>query len=234
MAEITTPEERTSRLSILESFIPLALLVSIPGGTRLRDDYGFVIVFIISTAISMMALLYTFIFVVDSRKRPDYKNAALSDPVEAVSVSCPSKFQNIVLNGIRTLTKQRPHGSRKWIIAIVGIFSVCKFIELGETSLWYMFSKLQYKMSDALYSYLDTYFVILWFFSQLFLIPCLSTRLRIRDTSILMIGAVLNIAGGLILMTGQDIWLVFVSYTAYVFYTNMTSICRNQLASSQK
>jgi hypothetical protein len=234
MADITTPEERTYRLSILESFIPLALLVSIPGGTHLKNEFGFVVVFGIAFILSLLALLYTIFFVVDSRQRPDYKNTScmVATEPEAENRHGPcafSTFKSIVLSGERALLKHRPHRARTWILAIVAIFTICKFVEAGETSLWYMFCKLQYKMNDRLYSYLETYFVTLWYFSQLFLIPCLSTRLHMCDTSIIMVGAVLNIAGGLIFMVGQEIWLVFVSYTAYIFYTNMTSICRNQL-----
>jgi hypothetical protein len=48
-------------------------------------------------------------------------------------------------------------------------------------------------MTDSLYSYLDTYFVILWFFSQLLLIPFLSSRLGVRDTTIMMVSVQRNI-----------------------------------------
>ena len=93
-----------------------------------------------------------------------------------------------------------------------------------------MFFQLQYKMTDTLYSYLDTYFVLIWFFSQLLFIPWLSTGpLRMRDTVILMMGAVLSIAGALIIMIGREIWQLFLSYTLYILYCNMTSLCRSSV-----
>jgi hypothetical protein len=41
------------------------------------------------------------------------------------------------------------------------------------------------------------------------------------------VGGVLNIVGGLIIMGGTEVWVVFLSYTAYIFYCNMTSLCRD-------
>ena len=243
MADITTPQERTRRLAILESFIPLGLLLSIPGGTYLKTEYGFVVVFSVSLASSLLALLYTWACVQESRQRSDYQSVAVGDvadasaKTEAVTVndqklcSCIG-IQDIFLSALRTLVKRRPQGGRTLILALVVIFSICHMIELGEMSLWYMFFRLQYKMTDTFYSYLDTYFVILWFFSQLLLIPFLSSRLQVRDTSIMMVGAILNITGGLIIMLGREIWMVFLSYTAYIFYCNMTALCRNMLGPS--
>jgi hypothetical protein len=104
----------------------------------------------------------------------------------------PSKCSGTSLSALlssplRTLFKRRPYGGRTWVLVLVVIFSICNTVELGDTSLWYMFFRLQYKMTDTLYSYLDTYFVILWFFSQLLLIPYLSSRLGVRDTTIMMV-----------------------------------------------
>ena len=79
MADITTPEERTRRLAILESFIPLGLLLSIPGGTYLKTEYGFVVVFSVSMTCSLLALLYTVACVEESRLRSDYKSPAICD-----------------------------------------------------------------------------------------------------------------------------------------------------------
>jgi hypothetical protein len=91
-----------------------------------------------------------------------------------------------------------------------------------------MFFGLQYKMTDVMYSYLDTYFIVIWYFSQLLFIPWLSGGcLHMRDTTILMVGAVMSTAGALIIMIGHEIWQLFLSYTMYIFYCNMTALCRN-------
>ena len=234
IADITTPQERTRRLAILDSFIPLGLLASMTAGAYIRTEYGFTVVFAISTATSLLALLYTVICVVDSCQHSDYKHPATAETAGNVTanhedqraVSCAS-FYDILLGSLQTLKKQRPEQGRRCIVGIVIIFSICYMIELGDMYLWYMFFRLQYKMTDLHYSYLNTYFVILWFFSQALLIPFLSANLRIRDTSIMMVASVLNIAGGLIIMVGHEVWVVFISYTAYILYYNLTALTRN-------
>ena len=151
----------------------------------MTEEYGFVVLFAVSTVTSVLTLLYTIIFVQESRERSDYK---ITSSLEVTETSGPSECSwaslgVLLSSALRTLLKRRPHGGRTWILFLVVIFSICNMIELGDTSLWYMFFRLQYKMSDTLYSYLDTYFVVLWFFSQLLLIPFLSTRLDLARKS---------------------------------------------------
>ena len=143
MADITTPQERTRRLAILESFIPLGLLISLSGGTYLKETYGFVVVFATSTAVSCLALLYTVVFVVDSKHRVDYHDpsavieAGTEEPAaDADEPAAAADGWCLILGSLRTLVRQRPHGGRTWFLAIIIIFTISYLIELGDTSLW--------------------------------------------------------------------------------------------------
>jgi predicted MFS family arabinose efflux permease len=142
IADITTVQERTRRLAIFDSFIPLGALLSIPTGTFIREMYGFVTVFAISTSIGLLTLLITVIFVKDSQHRSDYqlniseKQTGPERSEAVVNSDSTSDGWHMIFKGINVLLRARQLNGRTWILAILAIFTISSIIELGDSSLW--------------------------------------------------------------------------------------------------
>ena len=62
IADITTPEERTSRMVILDAFNSLGSFVGTPVGTRILKYFGYVTLFSVTLGLVVVAILYTVVF----------------------------------------------------------------------------------------------------------------------------------------------------------------------------
>ena len=71
MTDITSPETRTKRLSLLDSFMPIGFLIGLPLGTFIRNNHGFVALFATAALIILTAILYVFFVLKESvQKQP--------------------------------------------------------------------------------------------------------------------------------------------------------------------
>ena len=66
MTDITSPETRTKRLSLLDSFMPIGFLIGLPLGTFIRNNYGFVALFFTAALVILSAILYVFFVLKES------------------------------------------------------------------------------------------------------------------------------------------------------------------------
>ena len=66
IVDITTEENRTARLAITDAFLGIGYLIGLPLGTRLKQHFGYNVLFSVSLCLSILAILYAIIFVKDS------------------------------------------------------------------------------------------------------------------------------------------------------------------------
>ena len=78
MVDITTPENRTRRLSFLDSFMPIGFLIGLPLGVYIKNNYGYIKVFSIASCVMIACILYV-IFVVKEKKRTVDKSEESED-----------------------------------------------------------------------------------------------------------------------------------------------------------
>ena len=62
IADITTPEERTSRMVILDAFNSLGYFVGTPVGTRILKHFGYIPLFSVTLGLVVVAIIYTVVF----------------------------------------------------------------------------------------------------------------------------------------------------------------------------
>ena len=252
MVDITTPETRTRRLSVLDSFMPIGFIVGLPFGTFVKNNYGLVCLYSIAAGIVFIAMVYVFFVVNDSRKnfdeekKQEVKNTK-SDVVlgcnKGEHINCPKiqflfsvisdffpSLYQIITVGIRTILKERPNGARKWVICFVLIFCLSKGIDSGSGVVSYMFYRLQYKVTDTIYSNLSSLFTILMFISQIAVVPFLSGVLKCRDTTILMIAVLFNIIAQLIVAFNNKIWVLYICYVLWMLFNTITTTSRSNLS----
>ena len=69
MADITTPETRTRRLSLLDCFMPIGFCIGLPLGTWLRNNHGFVALYLTAGSMVLLAMLYVLFILKESVSR---------------------------------------------------------------------------------------------------------------------------------------------------------------------
>merc|ERR1719244_637557 len=138
-------------------------------------------------------------------------------------------LMKLALSGLKSLLKERPYGGRVWIICFVFTMNIQRFAESGGHVVNLMFFKIQYKAEMSDISYLMMFFSLLTIISQLLIIPILSGRLKIRDTSIIIFAITTSIIGYLIFALSYNLTFLLVGYVAWAFYANITTTSRSCL-----
>ena len=68
MVDLTNTGDRTRRLSVLDSFIPIGFLTGLPLGTTIKSQYGYVAVFCAGCIVILLCLLYVFFMVREEKQ----------------------------------------------------------------------------------------------------------------------------------------------------------------------
>ena len=69
MVDITTAENRTRRMSILDSALPAWLVLGLPVGSYVRNTYGLVPLYSLATGVTFLAMVYVLWVVKESRSK---------------------------------------------------------------------------------------------------------------------------------------------------------------------
>ena len=69
MVDLTSASDRTRRLSVLDSFIPIGFLTGLPLGTFIKSQYGYVTVFCVGCGAVSLCILYVLFLVKEDRQR---------------------------------------------------------------------------------------------------------------------------------------------------------------------
>ena len=82
MVDITTPETRTKRLSLLDSWACIGYAIGLPLGTFLKESYGFVTLFSISACLRLSCILYVVFVVKEQKKNVDHQDNETPEDAE--------------------------------------------------------------------------------------------------------------------------------------------------------
>ena len=87
--DITTEENRTSRLAVTDAFFGLGYLIGLPIGTHLKKHFGYSALFSVTLGLAACALVYAFLFIKDSYHFvKDEKKTVFDDEREANAIKC--------------------------------------------------------------------------------------------------------------------------------------------------
>ena len=192
LCDITTQEERTTRLAVADAFASVGWLVGMPAGTRIKKNFGYTALFATTLAIAVTAFLYTLIFLKDSVKLlSEEQRKAYYERKKKEAITCDQgvvgKSFNLVLSSFRTLLKKRSKNNRMWIIMFVLIFALPTVVNAGYGVVGYLFYRLQYNISTETYSDLISSWFVVNMFAQLVTVPFLSKKLGLQDTTIIVL-----------------------------------------------
>jgi fucose permease len=240
ICDITTDENRSKRLSIMDAFYPIGVYIGMSLSSSIRQHLGLMVNFGISMALALLAMSYTLLFVKDSRVLRE-KRMVPQDKVcmEIQSEDCEySSTKKVslkgvlnpdnILKGAKATFKKRPHRGRGLIFILISIFLLDMLAMVGRGTLLFLFFRRQFAWSHVEYSRYMTSFGILGVASQVFLIPFLSTTLKWEDTSILGITTLTQVANQIVIAMSGAEWLVYVGAFVACLSNATTVICRSQ------
>ena len=127
-----------------------------------------------------------------------------------------------VLSSFKALLKDRPQRRFLWIfVAIVILVNVAG--QHGNVT--FMFYQLTYKMDLDTWGRLISASSLSASVSQLLIVPTLSLKLGLRDTTIMILAFVTNFVAYLVEAVNDQVWVLFLSYTVLqLFWSNLYSL----------
>ena len=140
-----------------------------------------------------------------------------------------TSLMKLALSGVKSLKKKRQYGGRIWLLSFVFTLTIQTIVESGNGVVKLMFYKIQYNVEMSDLSYLMMMYSLLTIISQLVILPVLSGRLGIRDTSIIIFAMLTNILGHLIFAISYNLPFLIVAYIIWAFYANIATTSRSCL-----
>ena len=66
IVDITTEENRTTRMAVLDAFFGVGYLIGLPMGTYIKKHFGYVPLFSLTLGLAICAMMYVAVFIKDS------------------------------------------------------------------------------------------------------------------------------------------------------------------------
>jgi len=236
MVDITSEENRTTRMAVSDAFYSIGYLIGLPLGTYIKKAFGYVQLFTLTLSLVVLALLYAAFFLKDSYQLINSDERKVFDPeCDETELKCDQgvfkSIFNITVSGFKTIFKKRQNKDRLWIILMVIVFTIPNIIELGYQIVGFMFYRLQYKITTEVFSHLNSLWFVVNFFSQMVVLPFLSKTLKFRDTTIIILGIGPALVGYFGEAFFSDVWILFVIWTLfYLLYFNVFTTTRSAMS----
>ena len=232
LCDITTPEERTTRMAVADAFMSIGWLVGMPAGTRIKKNFGYTALFATTLAIAVTGFLYTLIFLKDSVKLlSEEQRKAYYERKKKEAITCDTgvigNSFGLVLSSFKALFKKRNKNNRLWIIMFVLIFALPTVVNAGYGVVGYLFYRLQYNISTETYSDLISAWFVVNMFAQLVTVPFLSNKLGLQDTTIILLAI-----GPAVLGFFAEAWRTEVRHDIFFLFLSLSYDLRFGLSSS--
>lgn len=205
LSDVTTPESRTLRVTVLE----VCYLATMPTGIALGSllfnatNKSFTIMFIINASLLLIAIIYTAL-------RLDFRSNETQRPIsEAKNVITDFfDYKHVVLT-FKTIFKKRLFNKRTYILLLILAMATYTF-QRDERQMSYLYLQWVLKWTFDKISNFRTYQSAIQDVMLLVAIPLMSKLLGWRDTVIALIGAVSHIVARIFYATAIDSWLFYI------------------------
>jgi len=229
MVDITTAENRTKRIAVLDTFFLLGLAVGLQLSGIIKNNFGWVALFITSSAVLVANILYIALKIKEGKAMQE--ELSTNYPIE--DDKSKDKFLSLLkapIDGFKNVWRKRSDGRRVWIFVFLMTMTIQKFAEIGSQGFLFMFLKLQYNAELKDVTNIAIVFGLMMISAQLGLVPLLSGKFKFRDTSILIIAMSTSIIGCLILALGDNLTIVLLGSFFGSLYISINSTARSHLS----
>merc|ERR1712013_18044 len=240
ISDISTRENRTKRLAILDGLFPAGFFMGMGASGRIKEHVGFYGNFILGMSFALLSMFYAIFFLKDSRtmRPPEVqkeidmlaKQSANTQSTEKGLLPSLFDIKNLK-SGFAATFKKRPNNARSCLL----LFGVCFLIEMflitGKGPTIYLYYRRKFSWDAKTFGMFISFYGFLGMFAQFFAVPILSKRFKWSDTRIALLGIVGTIIQFIIVcftpvtMT----YLVYVAGVISLFSTCISTTYRSMI-----
>ncbi|XP_059061446.1 proton-coupled folate transporter-like [Achroia grisella] len=218
ITDITTEECRTFRVGVAN----LCLTAGIPIGSALSGILlkwlGYYGIFIISTLIYIITILYGIVYLESNTKPKNNSDEKIK------SLTC-TDLKTLVKETAMVALKKRDGNNRLKIILTLIVVAIIYGPDQGERIISYMYVRHRLKWDALKYSFYSTYSIIIHTLSALFSISVFSKRLGFHDSMLCLISVTSKLIGTIyVAFVYTDIQMFLVPIAEILNATTFTSL----------
>ncbi|CAG7818486.1 unnamed protein product [Allacma fusca] len=144
ISSVTTPENRSTRMALLQGCIILGIPAGLLAGAKLYKSYGFLGVYVTSVVVFAVAVIYGIIFIRDENSK--LGNTCCSDMVNITAVK--ETFVTVFI--------RRDDHKRLFIFLLISITCFRTLSQLGNSSCLFLYSRYTFGWTEQEYSLFTT------------------------------------------------------------------------------
>ncbi|XP_070578160.1 proton-coupled folate transporter-like [Ptychodera flava] len=226
MADITDKETRTRRVGIVESMTFLGSTIGLLCGGIMIDNVGFVPVFIFYGALSLTTFLYILLWLKESvqvkqtmrKQHPDASPGNVQADNQDIQMSKAEKklcrelcrLEN-VKKSLCVCFKKRLNSGRLHLLLLAMTLLLFQLVGSGDSDVTVLYTK---KDPLGWSSSLTGYYLALTSFLKglclLTVLPLLTSKTTLHDTTIAMIGTIFRMGAYVMIAFSTETWMMFI------------------------
>ncbi|XP_033222301.1 thymic stromal cotransporter homolog [Belonocnema kinseyi] len=183
ISDVSTLEQRTLRVTILDAVYLSAMPMGIALGSYLYNhvvNFSFTIMFAINSSLLILSIIYSLLNL-------KWQTNVRQEPLKGTNVCLDFFDKKHVIATIKTLAKRRNFNGRQFLwILLLGMMLYT--FQRDEKQMSFLYTTLIFKWNVANFSTFRTFQSTLYVIAMLLGVPLMSKFLKLRDTSIIVIG----------------------------------------------
>ena len=137
----------------------------------------------------------------------------------------------MMISSFKTVLRNRENNARKWILILVAVFCVNASVTAGARICAFMFLRLQYNVTTVDYGNLASVYFISSSIFQLTVIPFLTNKLKIRDTTILILAFLTSVPSWMVEAFADDIRILYFNRLfCYPLWANLYTTMKSAIS----
>ncbi|XP_059058574.1 lysosomal proton-coupled steroid conjugate and bile acid symporter SLC46A3-like [Achroia grisella] len=211
IADVTTEEQRTLRIGIVNLFYSLGVPVGAALSGILVRKIGLYGVFSLSAFLYLISFFYGY-----------YRIKEVKKPVETKTTSCCQWLKvffdiRYVKETLMVAFKQGPNNRRLRVIMLVIVLCVVIGPIYGEMSVMYLFTRYRFNWNEVDFSMFSTYAMCTSLVGTLFSVGVFSHLLKFDDAIIGVISCMSKILSGFMYAFATTTWQIYIAPLVEIF-----------------
>ncbi|XP_055371700.1 solute carrier family 46 member 3 isoform X2 [Condylostylus longicornis] len=207
IADVTTEEDRTLRIGILNLCFSLGVPFGMAFSGILLKEIGFYGIFSISAALYLIAFLYGLFYVEEPIKKSKEELAKVTKS-NFIADFFDKKH---VVDTFKVAFKKGANKRRIRVIMLMIVVMVVIGPLHGEMAVIYLFTRYQFNWSEVEFSFFSTYAMITSLFGTLFSVGVLSHMLKIDDALIGVLSSMSKILSSFVYAFAVTTWQLYLA-----------------------
>ncbi|KAH8356573.1 hypothetical protein KR200_006576 [Drosophila serrata] len=210
IADITTEEERTLRIGILNVCFSVGVPIGMAFSGVLLKQIGFYGVFSISAAFYVIAFVYGFFFLDEPVARPE-------KTPEQKSLLADFFDKEHVVQTFRVAFQRGENQRRKRVILLMIVVMVIIGPLHGEMAVSYLFTRFRFNWSEVEFSFFSTYAMFTGLIGVIFCVGVLSHKLNIDDALVGVLSSTSKILSSFVYAFATLPWHMYLGGLVEIF-----------------